>query len=347
MKRFFLVGILMLMLCSTVVSAALTVTDNYPGWGVTGTPPAVSLTPWKTIDRGLWLANPVVNFTVSDAPSGTYRYRVMLGQFFNDASFPINTTDATFSGAAYVGTGSGNHTYQVTLNTSEFLYDNISYVLQIFVWRTGVFSAWNMSYLNMTGAGETGLFVHFSDSDPPYLDLHGFRAVGRGMQFLTSGLEFATSDPSVWVSDGALQAPNIQLTVLVTDNTSSHRLICRNTFNINYQQSGRETIADYITNMTFHFGVLPMLTAGEGKAFFKARTSYYVFVGINNTAGNHVTADDSFLLTSFSIADYNAGTRVYPDLSKAHKFDGVYTYFETFPKTGETGGWVQIGRAHV
>ena len=338
------IGLLLLIFCSTVASATMTVTDNYPGWTNTATPPAVVLSPWKTIDRGVWLQHPVINFTVTGATGGAYKYIVMLSQTFNDSSFEHNATVSTSSGAMATGTGVGNHTYQVTLDTREFLYDNVSYLLSVVIYRSGTLLASNTSCLNMTGGGATGTYVHFSQADPPYLDLHGWRAVGRGMTFKTTGYHFnsgwTTWYWTTWYTPGALDATPVTVTILVTDNTSSHSLICHNQYTITYQPDpSRDASLVYgaVTDV-FHWGVLPMLTSGEGKAYFHARTSYYVFVGVNQSASNHVTTDDTFLLTDFSIDNFNAGTSVHPDLSKTHKYNGVYTYFETFP-TGTGAGW--------
>lgn len=336
-----LLGIVMLTLFAGLASATTTVTNNYPGWAASGVPPAVTLSPWVTIDRSTWLANPIVNFTVSGAPAGTYHYMVMLCQFYQDASFTMNLTEATLSGAVVYGNGSGNHSYQVALDPQDFLYDGISYFLQISVYDDpGSWGATNVSVLNMTSAGVSGTFIHFKDGDPPYLDLQGWRAIGQGHQFHTTGFYF-DNDSSTWTTTGALQKQNIPLTILVTDNTTDHHLLANGVVNMYCEQNlSRDMAVSILGNaIKFHFASDGFFFTGIGKGIYAPRTSYYVFIGAPYTADTFVTCDDTFLTTLFSIDNYVLNDHVDTDISKTHKFTGVYTYFETFPKTGDAGGW--------
>lgn len=357
-----LLGFIMLMLCASSVSAlstGVTVRNNYPGWSVSGVPPAVTFSMAKTIDRNVWLSNPTVNFTVSGMTatwvgSSTYRYRVACYQMFDDASFPVNSTDATFSGDVVFGNGSGDHSYSVTLDTDEFLWDGMTYMLNISVRSIGFappgempINVYNLSYLSMTSPGASGEFVYLSDCDPPYFDLQGWRAVGRGVMFKATGLYFDNLTAS-WGA-GALSKQNLQLTVLVTDNSTAHNLLGSSVCNIYYKEnSSRETIgysfsSSLLPAFTSHFGFLPFSFKSVGD-LFHARSSYYVFIGVNYSVSSVIASDGTFMQSAFSIDNFYVGNDVYPNshssdpLHGTYKYAGVYTYFETFPRTGEGGG---------
>lgn len=191
--------------------------------------------------------------------------------------------------------------------------------------------------------------ISLGKSDPPYLDVYGGDAVGRGMTFDTSALYSSRFDDVSLIGGQDTFSfglhPNVVSKVPITVMVCDKNHTC-----LAYGQKD-----SYVSLLSSHIfqpygpaiGVgniageneYSLLQYTVGKNQIESRKGYYVYIGYTNPfnySNTYLTIDSSLHRCNWSTNKVDAGYIVTEDHTRSQKFIGAMTYFETYPAMIDT-----------